>query len=57
MAFLHLLESIRTPVLDTLFQLITIFGEEISGREWLGIILIIAAVSVVVAAGSKNKNK
>ena len=36
---------------------ITIFGEEISGREWLGIILIIAAVSVVVAAGSKNKNK
>ena len=28
MAFLHLLESIRNPVLDTLFQFITLFGEE-----------------------------
>ena len=28
MAFLHLLESIRNPVLDALFQLITLFGEE-----------------------------
>lgn len=36
---------------------ITIFGEEISGREWLGIILIIAAVSVVVASGNRKRNK
>lgn len=28
MAFLHLLESIRNPVLDILFQFITLFGEE-----------------------------
>jgi len=28
MAFLHLLESIRNPVLDVLFQMITLFGEE-----------------------------
>lgn len=28
MSFLYLLESIRNPVLDTLFQLITVFGEE-----------------------------
>lgn len=28
MAFLHLLESIRNPALDTFFQLITHFGEE-----------------------------
>ncbi|MBR5302392.1 MAG: phosphatase PAP2 family protein [Clostridia bacterium] len=28
MAFLHLLESLRHPVLDMLFQLITTFGEE-----------------------------
>ncbi|MBQ7886435.1 MAG: phosphatase PAP2 family protein [Clostridia bacterium] len=28
MAFLHLLESIRNPALDTFFQLITLFGEE-----------------------------
>ena len=28
MAFLHLLESIRNPVLDVIFQFITLFGEE-----------------------------
>ena len=28
MAFLHLLEGIRNPVLDTLFQFVTLFGEE-----------------------------
>ena len=28
MAFLHLLEGIRNPVLDILFQGVTLFGEE-----------------------------